>query len=255
MLKRWNQHVSKSRSSKGGRWHFPNAIRKYGPEAFSHEILEVCTDLEVANLAEKCWIELYDTRNPEKGFNLTKGGAHAPHLIRKNPWDDPAYRKRCTEAARATFNDPEVRSKIRQAQSALEYCERKAAINREISSRPEVRARMATAFSGKSHTPETCERIRSAHRGRKLGPEHVAKMSESIRRSPRMKAARALRSMEAREKTRTMTHQKCSVHGLVPISETYRSMNGGVVRFQCKVCVRLRIARIKHLRSSSSPSA
>jgi len=94
MGRRWSQHVTQSRSSKGGRWHFPNAIRKYGPEAFSHEVLEVCEDLDVANLAEECWIELLDTRNPEKGFNLAKGGAHIPHPIRRNPWDDPGYRSK-----------------------------------------------------------------------------------------------------------------------------------------------------------------
>ena len=37
--KRWNQHCSQAKSSKDGRWHFPNAIRKYGKEAFTMKSL------------------------------------------------------------------------------------------------------------------------------------------------------------------------------------------------------------------------
>ena len=75
MEKRWNQHVSKSSNSKGGRWHFPNAIRKYGKDAFSHSVLEVCDSLEKANQRECDWIELFETRDSRFGFNLAKGGA------------------------------------------------------------------------------------------------------------------------------------------------------------------------------------
>jgi group I intron endonuclease len=73
MERRWSQHLTQSKILKT---HFANAIRKYGLEAFSHEILEVCHDQEVAELAERSWIELFDSTNPEKGFNLAKGGDH-----------------------------------------------------------------------------------------------------------------------------------------------------------------------------------
>ena len=94
MLARWNGHVNLAKRSNGKRSHFAAAIRKYGKDAFSHEVLEVCYDLEVANLAEECWIEFYETRNPAKGFNLMRGGAHTPNPNRKNPWDDPEFRFR-----------------------------------------------------------------------------------------------------------------------------------------------------------------
>lgn len=115
MMKRWNQHISKSKSSKDGRWHFPNAIRKYGKDAFSHEILEIYDTLEAANLAEEKWINHFDTRDPEKGFNLAKGGEHKPHLIRKNPWDDPEYREKHCLITRNNWNNPEYRAKCHLA--------------------------------------------------------------------------------------------------------------------------------------------
>ena len=94
MEKRWKNHIHAAMTSKNGRWHFPNAIRKYGKEAFSHRVLEICDSLEKANWREEAWIELFETRDPRFGFNLMRGGAHVPHPIRKNPWNDPEYRKK-----------------------------------------------------------------------------------------------------------------------------------------------------------------
>jgi len=159
--KRWKNHICASKSAKGGRWHFPNAIRKYGPEAFSHEVLEICEDLDVANLAEECWIELLDTRNPEKGFNLAKGGVHVPHRIRKNPWDNPAFRARnisdmskchtpeSRAKSKAALNSPEVKAKISAAARAAAARpgskEKRIAASKEVTSRPEVLAKMSLA--------------------------------------------------------------------------------------------------------------
>src|SRR5271155_3226832 len=111
MERRWQKHVYAAlRFSKGGRWHFPNAIRKYGKDVFSHEVLAQSWTVEGANVTEEELILQYGTRNPGLGFNLAKGGAHIPHPIRKNPWDNPEYRAKCTEAARQTFKRPDVRA-------------------------------------------------------------------------------------------------------------------------------------------------
>ena len=123
MMHRWNRHVYDAKAMRSGNTHFANAIRKYGPQAFAHEILEVCHDLEVANTAERSWVDFYDATNPEKGFNLAKGGDHAPHPIRKNPWDDPDYRAKCSAnikhchtsesraKSKAALNTPESKAK------------------------------------------------------------------------------------------------------------------------------------------------
>lgn len=110
--RRWSQHVTQSKRLSGVRSHFLNAIRKYGPEAFSHEVLEVCDSLEEANEAEERWIDYFDSTNPEKGFNLARGGGHTPHPVRRNPWNDEDYRRRSVEAARCRWDDPEYRAKV-----------------------------------------------------------------------------------------------------------------------------------------------
>lgn len=49
------------------------AIRKYGEENFLFEILEECDD-SIINEREQYWVAQLDSFNPEKGYNLTRGG-------------------------------------------------------------------------------------------------------------------------------------------------------------------------------------
>lgn len=53
--------------------HFNSAIRKYGWDNFSHIIWEV-ESKEDMKYGEKYLIAYYDTTNPNKGYNQTKGG-------------------------------------------------------------------------------------------------------------------------------------------------------------------------------------
>lgn len=53
--------------------HFYSAIRKYSLDNFSFEILEECTKAQLDD-REKYWIAYFDSYNPQKGYNETKGG-------------------------------------------------------------------------------------------------------------------------------------------------------------------------------------
>ncbi len=168
MLRRWNQHLqnAKRKAGKGCR-HFWNALRSYGPQAFSHEVLEVVESLEEANLREDFWIERFDTRNLEKGFNLARGGRHTPHPVQKLG-DRPEFIAKCrTNSAhlltpegraksRAAVQTPEFRAKIgaiaRAAAARPGSKERRSAASKEVTSRPEVLARIsAVAKKKKTH--------------------------------------------------------------------------------------------------------
>lgn len=55
--------------------YFQNAINKYGWDNFAHVVLEECyCDQNEINEKEKYWIALYDSKNPDKGYNITSGG-------------------------------------------------------------------------------------------------------------------------------------------------------------------------------------
>lgn len=195
LLRRWNQHLQKAKGlTKVSRSHFWNAIRAYGKDAFSHEIIEVCTDLDVANMAEDCWIELFDTRNPERGFNVAKGGSHTPHPIR-NPWDRPGYRERNTAASKAALNTPESRARRSQA-------------SREVWSDPESRENIVNAVRESRSRPEVRERLSAAQKGKTLSPEHRARISASSRASDpevRARISAATREAMARPEVRAKT--------------------------------------------------
>jgi group I intron endonuclease len=174
MLARWNQHVyCAGNRAKGKRSHFWAAIRKYGKDAFSHEVLEVCGTLESGNAAEERLIEELDTRNPAKGFNITRGGSHHPSLERKNPWDRPEFREKMIMVNAQTMSRPEVRRKIGDA-----------ARGRVFSA--ETRRKISENNVGKTIGPEAAAKISATMKAKDwswkvLGPETRRKISEAVR--------------------------------------------------------------------------
>lgn len=55
--------------------YFNNAIQKYGWDNFEHVIIEEGLFTEAyANEREDYWINYYDTKNPENGYNINAGG-------------------------------------------------------------------------------------------------------------------------------------------------------------------------------------
>lgn len=56
--------------------YFYNAIKKYGWDNFEHEIIDFNLTLEESNELEIELINKFDSRNPEKGYNLKSGGSN-----------------------------------------------------------------------------------------------------------------------------------------------------------------------------------
>lgn len=77
---RWRQHIHKKDNT-----YFHNAIRKYGPDNFSLEILEECP---YSNLNEReiFYIAKYNTF--KDGYNLTIGGDGNRRLLLDNSYDE-----------------------------------------------------------------------------------------------------------------------------------------------------------------------
>lgn len=177
MLQRWNQHVYTAQKSSSGWSHFANAIRKYGKDAFDHEILETCRTVEEANASEQRWIAHFNTRDRLFGFNLTKGGGHMPYPIRV-PWDRPDYREKIipvlarmneasseerSERSSKMWSDPTSRANILAGtQEAIRRPEVRAklsASSTELWKDPEFREKnLAAAAAGR--TPEVLEKLR-----------------------------------------------------------------------------------------------
>lgn len=257
--KRWKNHIHVAKSSKGGRWHFPNAIRKYGPTAFSHEVLGVYDSLEEANQIEKEKIEEWDLRNPKKGFNLAPGGQHSPHPIRKNPWNNPEYRAKQTPRLIAMTHTPQAKANHRTAVRTPEYRAKQSEIQKQITSSPEVRARMsaiqkaahqgrvygpefrkrmATMWAGRKHSQKSIDKIRAANMGNKhtLGKTLSEEHKEKIRKALKLKSKEiSSKNKKYVEKDGVMS-KMCDVHGLVSADECLIYVTKGVRKVYCKAC-------------------
>lgn len=112
--------------------HFDNAIKKYGWDNITHEILESGLTMEQACEREKYYIALYDSANPQKGYNISLGGgAHSEstkrkignaHRGEKNYWHThkhtEEYCRRMSESCKGKAGHPcseETKQKLREA--------------------------------------------------------------------------------------------------------------------------------------------
>lgn len=77
---RWRQHIHKKDNT-----YFHNAIRKYGPENFTLEVLEECSTSNL-NEREIFYIAKYNTF--KEGYNLTTGGDGNRRLLLDNSYDE-----------------------------------------------------------------------------------------------------------------------------------------------------------------------
>ena len=69
---RWRQHLWAAKREDG--YHLHNAIRKYGEDAFSIEVIFTVTSKEEMDNLERESIRLHQSDDPKHGYNLTKGG-------------------------------------------------------------------------------------------------------------------------------------------------------------------------------------
>jgi group I intron endonuclease len=72
------EHISGSRYSKKT-YHFHNALKKYGIDAFSFEVIAVATTIDELNLLEEQFVEKFDSIN--NGFNIRKPGNNKTHSV------------------------------------------------------------------------------------------------------------------------------------------------------------------------------
>ena len=75
---RWKEHL---RHAKYGDQVINRAMRKYGVDKFYVETLEIC-NIDVIDYREMYYIDLYDSTNKSKGYNVSIGGK-TPKFKRK----------------------------------------------------------------------------------------------------------------------------------------------------------------------------
>lgn len=130
---------------------FYNAIKKYGWDNFTHEVLYENLTAEEAAKKEKELIVYYDSLN--NGYNATEGGFA--------PIPTEEHKKHVSESLAGRKLSEEHKKKI--------------------SENAKKRVGPLNHMYGKHHTEETKKKISDAKKGKKLTEEHKQKISEGIK--------------------------------------------------------------------------
>jgi len=103
--RRWSDHKWLSRRKPEQYIH--NAMNKYGIENFLFEVIAECKLPDDANESEKQLIVQYDSRNPEKGYNLAPGGETAWNTGLPTK-QQPMYGKHHSENSRKKISESNI---------------------------------------------------------------------------------------------------------------------------------------------------
>ena len=137
-----------------------NAIRKYGWENFSVEVLEECDTKEELNEREIFWIAALNCKTPN-GYNRSDGGDGPTGYVCSDE-----TRAKLSAAGKGKKKSPEHRAKI-------------GAGNRGKKQTPEAKAKISAARRGKSTTPETKAKLISlAHRSETCYKNLIAEINK-----------------------------------------------------------------------------
>ena len=105
--------------------YFYSAIAKYGWDGFYHDVIRDGLTKEEACIAEKSLIRRYDSRNREKGYNLSSGGQSGASGVKQSEelrerkrisdtlaWSDPVLRREQSERLKGIRRSEETRKRM-----------------------------------------------------------------------------------------------------------------------------------------------
>ncbi len=204
---RWQNHRWRYKYQEREHLFLYQAMRKYGIENFSFEVLEECDEKDLDALEIK-YIAQY--RSFPDGYNMTGGGNG--HLGRPmTPEGKAALRKAlvgrpCSEETRRRISEAQKGKIIPEEQRALI-----SEFNRKRWKDPQYRAKMLAARKAYRPSEETRRKMSASQKGKKMSAESRRKISEANRGR--------IFSKEHREKLRK------SHLGNHPSEETLRKMS------------------------------
>ena len=143
------------------------AIQKYGWNNIEHEIMFENFTKEEARLMEKMYIALYDSANPQYGYNRDLGGDVPTDEARKkigewskSLWKDEKYREEHIAKLKAVWNKPGYRQHMSDAHKGQIHSEKHRNISREMCKKrwqqdEEYRNKMINIHKGRKNSSET----------------------------------------------------------------------------------------------------
>lgn len=231
------------------------AIKKYGRENFTLELLFVCETVDDYEIMEQFFISKYDARNSLIGYNIHEGGTGGD-TVTCLPEDKYAERSNKIASAHKglkLFNDGEKQFWIKpeDIQDALDNGYTQGKLNPQPLAETTKRKISSSllghrgAFLGRVHTEETKSKIGAAHKGLTHTEETKKKISVSKIGKKMSEDVKQRMSEQRRGRPKSEEHKKHigDAHRGRPKSESTKEklsqafsgrkwMNNGVVQFQ-----------------------
>jgi hypothetical protein len=182
---RWVEHCREARAGRGYALH--SAIRKYGDDAFTIEVL-LETDDEQALFAREV-TEIHERQCVTPlGYNITKGGdmcVLSPEAEERRvaallvAFATPEYKIKKSASVKSVRSRPEVKAKFAETHATPEFKAKRSAAMTASNARPEVKAKKSAALKAWFAQPECKEAWVANHKINMARPEVRAKMSAS----------------------------------------------------------------------------
>jgi group I intron endonuclease len=212
--KRLRTHIYNAYANQGGALYA--AIRKYGCDAFSVEVLRDGLTQEQAEAAEIELIASHGTHAPG-GYNITLGGEGAFGVVMS-----AETRSRMSEAHKLRQADPELRARTSAALTGkpktAEHNAKVSAANIGKTVSPEARAKISAKLTGHVQSVETIEKRAAKLRGRKRSPHLAGRLGDLTRGVPKSAEQRAKLSLSvSRYFSARAWRQLIEAHGHVSV--------------------------------------
>jgi group I intron endonuclease len=182
--RRWHEH--KKCAKRGDKSHLYDAMRKYGADVFEHEVLEVCTPYEF-DVREAYWMEQYDCRNQDKGYNLMPAGQLGRVM-------DDDCRERIASKLRGRKVSPERLAQMKIESTGRKHSEetkKKISDGNKGSNGPNTKIAAALKARYAAFTDEQKQEYADKRRGFKHTDESRQAMSDQRKGKPKSEATKA----------------------------------------------------------------
>lgn len=165
---RWRQHKYFARQDEPIQY-VHRAMKKYGIENFSYEVIAMCRTQEDADETEKTLIIQYDSQNKENGYNISRGG----DLIwnRGLPKEQqPMYGKHHSEESRKKISKSSTGKEM--PPHTDEYKENMSRIMTGRILTDEWKKKIGQAHIGMKHSEESKKKMSLSQKGNQAGEKH-----------------------------------------------------------------------------------
>ena len=189
---------------------FSTAIKKYGLDNFTHEILKDNLTLEQANYWEEKLIKEMNTLHPN-GYNLKHGGknhSHSEISIEKMRYFQKYVKPKPSEETKRKISEYQTSRPRRSKETRDKLSKALIGIKRS----DETKRKVSESLKGKTHSDDTKAKMSESHKGKVKTKEHQDKITAALkgRKMPKqskeqiekrvatMKANKAARVSESR---------------------------------------------------------